>query len=67
MDTRKEIEEHLIQRNKRNLQQVAKYNGTPMQKWFQKMIGGDGYSQEGSNILDGKIAWSEVPDDMEVK
>ena len=56
-DTLKEIEQNLIQRNKRHPQQVAKENGIPMQKWFQKMIGGDGYIHEGSYLLEGRVDW----------
>ena len=53
IDLREEMEKHLLQRNKHHLQQVAKEDGIPMQQWFQSLIGKDGYSIEGDNILAG--------------
>ena len=43
VDAREEMELQLLARNKRHLQQVAKEDGIPMQEWFQKLIGEDGY------------------------
>ena len=67
VDSREEMEKHLLQRNKHHLQQVAKEDGITMQQWFQSLIGKDGYSIEGDNILDGEINWREVPEYPEVK
>ena len=67
IDLREEMEKHLLQINKRHLQQVAKEDGIPMQQWFQTLIRKDGYSIAGDNILDGKINWRVVPEDPEVE
>ena len=53
VDAREEMELQLLARNKRHLKQVAKEDGIPMQQWFQKLIGEDGYSEEGGRILAG--------------
>jgi hypothetical protein len=37
-----------------------------MQEWFQQIIGEDGYSYEGGQILAGNIEWSEISDNEEV-
>ena len=42
IDAREDMEKHLLQRNKRHLQQVTKERGIKMQAWFQKMIGNYG-------------------------
>ena len=57
IDTREEMKKHLLQRNKRHLQQVAKEKGIPMQAWFHKLIGNDGYSDKGGGVLGGDIEW----------
>ena len=44
IDDLKEMEFCLLVRNKRNLQQVAKEDVIPLQKWFQNLIVQDGYS-----------------------
>ena len=31
------------------------------------MIGGDGYTQEGCQVLAGDIRWKEIPNDPEIK
>ena len=49
--SREEMELQLLSRNKRHLQQVAKEDGMTMQEWFQKLIWGDGYSDEGGKLL----------------
>ena len=67
IDSREEMEMHLLARNKRHLQQVTKENGILMQEWFQQLIGKDGYSDEGSKVLTGCINWKEIPDTPEVK
>ena len=67
IDTREEMEKHLLQRNKWNLQQVTKERGIPMQAWFQKMIGNDGYSDKGGGLLEGDIKWEEIPNDPEIR
>ena len=67
IDTREEMEEQLLQRNKRHLQQVTKEGGIPMQAWFQRMIGNDGYSEKGGGVLEGDIEWEEIPDDPEIR
>ena len=67
IDLREEMEKHLLQRNKPHLQQVAKEDGIPMQQWFQSLIGKDGYSVGGGNILAGEINWREVQEDPEVR
>ena len=67
INTREEMEEQLLQRNKRHLQQVTKEGGMPMQAWFQDLIGTDGYSDKGGGILDGDIDWGKLPDDPEVR
>ena len=54
VDTKLDMEKHLLARNKRHLQQVAKEDGTPYKPWFQEMIQGDGYTQAGENILNGE-------------
>ena len=54
-------------RNKSHLQQVSKEYGVPMQEWFQKLIGEDGYSEEGGRILAGEIDWNEIPDNTEIR
>ncbi|MFN9954914.1 MAG: hypothetical protein ACK55I_17585 [bacterium] len=38
-----------------------------MQEWFQKLIGEDGYSDEGGKILAGEIIWKEIPDNKEIR
>ena len=38
-----------------------------MQKWFENMIGNDGYSDKGGGVLEGDIEWEEVPDDPEIR
>ena len=61
------MEMNLLELNKRYLQQVTKENGIPMQEWFQRLIGKDGYSKEGGKILAGAVNWDEVTDDLEVR
>ena len=61
------MELHFLARNKRHLQQVAKEDGIPMQEWFQKLIGGDGYSKEGGKLLAGNVNWKDIPDNKEVR
>ena len=39
----------------------------PMQEWFQKLIGEDGYSNEGGKLLAGEINWKESPDNKEIR
>ena len=39
IDYQKEMESHLLKRNKRHLQQVAKEESIPLQSWFRKIIG----------------------------
>ena len=67
IDTREEMEEQLLQRNKRHLQQVTREGGMPMKAWFQNMIGNDGYSDKGGGLLEGDIEWGEIPDDPEIR
>jgi len=67
VDSREEMELQLLERNKRHLQQVAKEDGIPMQEWFQKLIGGDGYSNEGGKLLAGNVNWKDIPDKKEVR
>ena len=67
IDTREEMENNLLQRNKRHLQQVTKERGITMQAWFQKMIGNDGYSDKGGGVLEGEIEWEEIPNDPEIR
>ena len=55
VDSREEIELQLLARNKRHLQQVGKEDRIPMQEWFQKLIGEDGYLDKGGKILAGEI------------
>ena len=57
----------LLARNKRHLQQVSKEYGIPMQEWFQKLIGEDGYLEEGGRILAGEIDWNEIPDNRKIR
>ena len=38
-----------------------------MQACFQKLIGFDGYFEEGGRIMEGDIEWNEVPDGPEVR
>ena len=61
------MELQLLARKKRHLQQVAKEDGMPMQEWFQKLIGEDGYSDEGVKLLAGEINWKEIHDNKEIK
>jgi len=61
------MELQLLARNKRHLQQVAKEDGIPMQEWFQKLIGEDGYSDEGGKLLAGEINWKKIPDIKEIR
>ena len=56
-----------MQRNKLHLQQVTKEGGSPMQAWFQMMIGNDRYSDKRGGVLEGDIEWEEIPDDPEVR
>ena len=58
VDAREDIEIHLLASNKRQLQQVSKEDGIPMQEWFQKLIGEDGYLEEGGRILPGETDWN---------
>ena len=67
VDLREEMELHLLARNKRHLQQVSKEDGIPMQEWFQKLIGGDGYSEAGAKLLAGNVNWKDIPDNKEVR
>ena len=55
INTIEEMENHLLQRNKCHLQQVAKEKGIPMKAWFQKLIKNDGYSDKGGGVLEGDI------------
>ena len=61
------MELQLLARNKRHLQQVAKEDGMPIQEWFQKLIGEDGYSDKGGKLLAGEIDWKEIPDNKEIR
>ena len=67
VDSREEMELQLLARNKRHLQQVAKEDGIPMQEWFQKLMGEDGYSDEGGKLLAGEVNWKEIPDNKEIR
>ena len=67
VDLREAMEMNLLELNKRHLQQVTKEDGIPMKEWFQRLIGKDGYSEEGVKILEGVIEWDEVPDHLEVR
>ena len=67
IDTREEMEEQLLHRNKQHLQQVTKEGVMPMQEWFKTMIGNDGYSDKGGGLLEGDIEWGGVPDDPELR
>ena len=67
VDLREEMELQLLERNKRHLKQVVKEDGIPMQEWFQKLIGGDGYSNGGGKLLSGDVNWREIPDNKEIR
>ena len=61
------MEQHLLARNKRHLQQVTKENGIPIQEWFQRLIGEYGYLDEGGRIIAEDIEWSEIRYNEEVR
>ena len=50
-----EMENHLLERNKRNLQQMAKKETPPSQEYFQEVLSNSGTSTTSTKILEDEV------------